>query len=69
MIKVSGTKTITVIVGFYFVMFLNHLYACHESHFSGEELLVGTSFFGGHTGDNKISFGERKFPEVGWKHY
>ena len=54
MIKVSGIKTVIVIIGFYLVIFLNHLHACHESHFSGEELLVGTSFFGGHTGDNKI---------------
>ena len=54
MIKVSGTKTVIVIIGFYLVVFLNHLHACHESHFNGEELLVGTSFFGGHTGDNKI---------------
>ena len=47
-------KTAIVLAGLFLVMFSENLLACHESDFDGEELLVGTSFFGGHTGDNKM---------------
>ena len=46
---------ITMIIAWVFLLlFSENLLACHESDFDGEELLVGTSFFGGHTGDNKM---------------
>ena len=47
-------KTVMVLVGVFLLVFSENLLACHESDFDGEELLVGTSFFGGHTGDNKM---------------
>ena len=47
-------KTVTVLAGVFLLVFSESLLACHESDFDGEELLVGTSFFGGHTGDNKM---------------
>ena len=47
-------KTVMVLVGVFLLVFPENLLACHESDFDGEELLVGTSFFGGHTGDNKM---------------
>ena len=47
-------KTVMVLAGVFLLVFSENLLACHESDFDGEELLVGTSFFGGHTGDNKM---------------
>ena len=47
-------KTVMVLAGVFLLLFSENLLACHESDFDGEELLVGTSFFGGHTGDNKM---------------
>ena len=47
-------KTVMVLVGVFLLVFSENLLACHESDFDGEELLVGTSFFGGHTGNNKM---------------
>ena len=47
-------KTVMVLAGLFLLVFSESLLACHESDFNGEELLVGTSFFGGHTGDNKM---------------
>ena len=47
-------KTVIVLAGVFLLVFSENLIACHESDFDGEELLVGTSFFGGHTGDNKM---------------
>ena len=47
-------KTVMVLAGVFLLVFSGSLLACHESDFDGEELLVGTSFFGGHTGDNKM---------------
>ena len=47
-------KTVMVLAGLFLLVFSEKLLACHESDFDGEELLVGTSFFGGHTGDNKM---------------
>ena len=47
-------KTVMVLAGLFLLVFSENLLACHESDFDGEELLVGTSFFGGHTGDNKM---------------
>ena len=43
-----------IMAGVFLLLFSENLLACHESDFDGEELLVGTSFFGGHTGDNKM---------------
>ena len=47
-------KTVMVLAGLFLLVFSESLLACHESDFDGEELLVGTSFFGGHTGDNQM---------------
>ena len=47
-------KTVMVLAGLFLLVFSENLLACHESDFDGEELLAGTSFFGGHTGDNKM---------------
>ena len=47
-------KTVMVLAGLFLLVFSESLLACHESDFDGEELLVGTSFFGDHTGDNKM---------------
>ena len=47
-------KILITLAGIFFLVYSNNLLACHESDFDGEELLVGTSLFGGHTGDNKM---------------
>ena len=47
-------KITMIMAGVFLLLFSENLLACHESDFDGEELLVGTSFFGGHTGDNKM---------------
>jgi len=47
-------KITMIMAGVFLLLYSENLLACHESDFDGEELLVSTSFFGGHTGDNKM---------------
>ena len=47
-------KIVIVLAGTFFLVCSKNLLACHRSDFDGDKLLVGTSFFGGHTGDNKM---------------
>ena len=47
-------KIMITLAGTFSLISSNNLLACHESDFDGDELLVSTSFFGGHTGDNKM---------------
>ena len=52
--SINMLKITMIIAGVFLLLYSENLLACHESDFDGEELLVGTSFFGGHTGDNKM---------------
>ena len=54
MTSINMLKITMIMAGVFLLLFSENLLACHESDFDGEELLVGTSFFGGHTGDNKM---------------
>ena len=54
MTSINMLKITMIIFGVFLLLFSESLLAYHESDFDGEHLLVGTSFFGGHTGDNKM---------------
>ena len=54
MTSINMLKITMIMAGVFLLLFSENLLACHESDFDGEDLLVGTSFFGGHTGDNQM---------------
>ena len=54
MMATTRLKILIILAGIFFLVHSSNLLACHESNFDGEELLVSTSFFGSHIGDNKM---------------
>ena len=52
-LKMKMIKAIIALTGFVLLVNSPSLFACHESHFDGDDLSVGTSFFGGHSADRK----------------
>ncbi len=54
MMATTRLKILIILAGIFFLVHSSNLLACHESNFDGKELLVSTSFFGSHTGDNKM---------------